>query len=203
MVQRRACVQPHAIILNFRTAQTLIIFNRMRCVMTMAAFALMTSVGFAQESFKARPSPVAIAAMRYKESYVKIVYSQPQKRNREIFGVLVPFGQVWRLGANEATEITTTKDILINNVSIKPGTYSLFAIPNADRWTIIINKDVGLWGAYNYNPKSDLVRFDLPVKNNPTVAEAFTITFDQNNDLANLLISWDKTLIEIPVKFIN
>jgi hypothetical protein len=175
----------------------------MRTVVPAFLLLMLSSIGFAQETFKARPSPLAIAAMRYKDAYVKIVYSQPQKRNREIFGKLVPFGQVWRLGANEATEITITKDILINAILVKAGTYSLFAIPNADKWTLILNSDVGIWGAYNYNQKLDVLRFDLPVKASPTAVESFTMAFDQKNDLANLLITWDKLRLEIPFKFIN
>jgi hypothetical protein len=175
----------------------------MRKMLATAALVIIALATNAQENFKMRPSPLAIAAVRYKESYIKIVYSQPQKRNRALFGKLVPYGQVWRLGANEATEITMVKDIIVNNVPLKAGTYSMFAIPNEDKWTIIINRDVGLWGAYNYNNKSDVLRFDIPVKTTPSVSEAFTMMFDQNNELANLLITWDNVLVEIPVKFSN
>jgi hypothetical protein len=175
----------------------------MRSVVSALLIFVVSSVGFAQENFKTRPSPLAIASMRHKDTYVKIVYSQPQKRGREIFGKLVPFGQVWRLGANEATEITTTKDIIINSVLVKAGTYSLFAIPNQDKWTLIINSDVGIWGSYNYSQKLDVVRFDIPVKQNTAVVEAFTMAFEQKNELANLLITWDKLRLEIPFKFIN
>ncbi|HEY0656755.1 MAG TPA: DUF2911 domain-containing protein [Chryseosolibacter sp.] len=175
----------------------------MRTVVPAFFLLLLSSVCLAQENFKARPSPLAIASMRHKDAYVKIVYSQPQKRDREIFGKLVPFGQVWRLGANEATEITITKDMLINATLVKAGTYSLFAIPNSDKWTFIINSDLGIWGAYNYNSKLDVLRFDVPVKSTAAAVEAFTMAFDQKNELANLLITWDKTKIEIPFKFIN
>jgi hypothetical protein len=164
---------------------------------------LISHVASAQENFKTRPSPLALTSMRYKDAYVKIVYSQPQKRGREIFGKLIPYGQVWRLGANEATEITLTRDLLINATLLKAGTYSLFAIPNADKWTVIINKDVGIWGAYNYNQKLDVFRFDVPVTENNSSVEAFTMMFDQKNELANLLITWEKVKLEIPLKFIN
>lgn len=175
----------------------------MRTVVPAFILLFISFVGFAQENFKTRPSPLAIAAMRYKDAYVKIVYSQPQKRGREIFGQVVPYGQVWRLGANEATEITLTHDLLVNNVLLKAGTYSMFAIPYADRWTIIINKDVGIWGAYNYNMKLDVLRFDVPILQSPTSIEAFSMIFDQKNELANLLITWDRLKLEIPFKFIN
>jgi hypothetical protein len=157
----------------------------------------------AQETLKLRPSPLAISSVRYKDHYLKITYSQPQKRKRKIFGELVPFGQVWRTGANEATEITTTRDILIDSTLLKAGTYSLFTIPERDKWTIIINSDVGLWGAYNYNPQKDLWRFDVPVQSSDETYEPFTIILDHRNELADLLIVWDDTKVSIPIRFVN
>jgi hypothetical protein len=158
---------------------------------------------FGQEPVKPRPSPIAIIAIRYKDAYIKITYSQPQKRDREIFGKLVPYDQVWRTGANEATEITTTKNIQINGTLLKAGTYSLFTIPQKDKWTVVINSEVGLWGAYNYNSKLDVMRFDVPVTTTDTVYESFTMQFDHRNEVADLLLYWDKTKISIPIKFIN
>jgi hypothetical protein len=157
----------------------------------------------AQEALKPRPSPMAVIAMKYKDCYVKVVYSQPQKRGREIFGGIVPFGEVWRTGANEATEITITKDILFNSTLIKAGTYSLFTIPDRVKWTIILNSETGLWGSYNYNSRLDVVRFDVPVQNLDTPYEPFTMMFEQVNDKASLILMWDKTKVAIPIKFTN
>jgi|SRR5687767_12103417 len=157
----------------------------------------------AQEAVKPRPSPLAVIAIRYKDDYLKITYSQPQKRGREIFGKLVPFDQVWRTGANEATEITTTKNIQINGTLLKAGTYSLFTIPQKEKWTIIINSELGLWGAYNYNSKLDVMRFDVPVTTTDSIYESFTMQFDHRNEVADLLLYWDKTKISIPIKFVN
>lgn len=157
----------------------------------------------AQETFKTRSSPLALTNMRYRDAYVKITYSQPQKRGRETFGKLVPYGEVWRTGANEATEITLTRDVIVNNEVLKTGTYSIFTIPQKDRWTIIINADVGLWGSYNYNEKLDVMRFEVPVQQNNVFFEAFTMLFDQKNDLADLLIMWDEVKLSVPFKFIN
>jgi len=172
------------------------------CFLLIAGTFLQTDSN-AQEPLKPRPSPLAIAAARYKETYLKITYSQPHKNGREIFGKLVPYGKIWRLGANEATEITITKDIVLNGILLKAGTYSVFAIPNTDKWTIIINSDVGLWGSYNYNNAKDIYRFDIPVQQNDVVYEPFTIKIDTRNDLADLLIYWDKIKISIPIKFLN
>jgi len=157
----------------------------------------------AQEILKPRPSPLAIAAVRYKDHYVKITYSQPQRKNRKIFGELVPFGKVWRTGANEATELTTTRDIQINGQPLRSGTYSIFTIPEPDRWTIIINSDVGLWGAYNYNAAKDVYRFQVPTQRADKTYDVFTISFNNRNDVADLVIAWDNTLVTLPLKFTN
>ena len=164
--------------------------------------ALVTSTS-AQEAVQPRPSPLAVTAIRYKDAYLKITYSQPQKRGREIFGKLVPYGEVWRTGANEATELLTTKNIQINGTLLKAGVYSLFTIPQKDKWTIIINSEVGLWGAYNYNSKLDVMRFEIPVMPTDVVYESFTVKLDNRNEVADLLLYWDKIKISIPVKFIN
>ncbi|UII25460.1 DUF2911 domain-containing protein [Fulvivirga maritima] len=161
---------------------------------------------FAQEAITPRPSPTAIITMKYEDTYVKVTYSQPHKRNRTIFGTLVPYGQVWRTGANEATEITLTGDLLINETdTLKAGTYSIFTIPSSDKWTIIINGELGQWGAYNYNPQADVLRFEVPTLNvKPGVTwEPFTMAFEQSNEKAKLAMMWDKTKVEIPITFID
>ncbi|MGC1240195.1 MAG: DUF2911 domain-containing protein [Chryseosolibacter sp.] len=173
-----------------------------RIIVFVSLFLLVNSLQ-AQELLKLRPSPLAISSIRYKDNYIKITYSQPQKKNREIFGQLVPYGKVWRTGANEATEITTTTPIQIDSFNLQAGTYSLFSIPEKDKWTIIINTDVGLWGAYNYNPKKDVWRFEVPVQSTDKLYEPFTITFDHRNEVADLLILWDRTKVSLPIRFLN
>jgi hypothetical protein len=170
------------------------------------SFVLLTApfIALTQETDKTRTSPLAIASMRYKDAYVKITYSQPQKKGRDIFGKLVPYGQVWRTGANEATEITVTKNVQLNGTLLKAGTYSIFSIPEKEKWTIIINSELGLWGSYNYNYKLDQMRFDVPVQAlSGESFEQFTIQFDQRNEVADLMIVWDRVKVSIPFKFIN
>lgn len=167
-------------------------------------FLAFTFNALAQNALEPRPSPMASIAMRYKDSYIRITYSQPHKHGREIFGKLVPYGKVWRTGANEATELTTTRNIQVNGTLLKAGTYSVFTIPNKDKWTIILNSENGLWGDYNYNSKLDVMRFDVPVQTiDDVIYEPFTLQFDQRNDVASLLMMWDRTKVSIPVKFIN
>ncbi len=169
------------------------------------AFLIITCVAaYGQESFKSRPSPVAIATARYKDSYVKIVYGQPQKRGRLIFGGLVPFGQIWRTGANEATELTATRDIRINGFDLKAGTYTLFTIPGPDQWTIIVNSELGQWGSYNHNPKLDILRFDVPVHSlGDAEYEALTIWTESKLDQAEVHIAWERTSVTLQVQFIE
>lgn len=151
---------------------------------------------------EARISPVALATVSYKDTYVKITYGQPSKRNRDIFGGLVPYHEVWRTGANEATEITITKDLNILGKPVVAGTYSLFTIPNPDEWIIILNKDVGLWGSYNYNSRQDYYRWSVPVKKlEEKMYERFTISFNEHNNQADLNICWDDICVAISVQF--
>ena len=150
-----------------------------------------------------RTSPKAEVSGNVGGAKVDIVYCRPSADKRKIMGELVPYGKIWRTGANEATEITTKKDILVNNILLKAGTYSLFTIPEKDKWTIVINTDVGMWGAYNYNPKKDLWRFEVPSQTTDKIYEAFTISFDHRNEVADLLIMWDNVKVSIPFKFPN
>lgn len=154
-----------------------------------------------QEAVKPRPSPLSMVTARYKDTYLKIVYSQPHKKERELFGKLVPYGEVWRTGANEATELTITRDIKMNGFTLAAGTYSLFTIPNESKWTIIINSDLGQWGSYNYNSKNDVLRFDVPLQKQELSYEPFTITIDQKNEKAELFLLWDTLKISIPIQF--
>lgn len=173
-------------------------------LLIVSVFMLYSFYSVAQDALPERPSPLAIVRLRYKDAYLKITYSQPHKKNREIFGSLVPYGQVWRLGANEATEITITRDVSVNNQILKAGTYTLLAIPEKDKWTIIINAEPGLWGSYNYNSKLDVMRFEVPVEGTAgTVFEPFTIKADQSNAAVAISMMWDKVKVTVPLKFLN
>ena len=176
----------------------------MRNVFFLLLFYSLTYTAFAQEEVKPRPSPNAIVTMKYEDTYIKVTYCQPHMRGRNVFGELVPYGEVWRTGANEATEITLTNNILLNGNELKAGTYSIFTIPYKDKWTIIINKGLGMWGAYNYTPDQDVMRFDVEVEKLENISwEAFTISFEQNSAAADLTLVWDKIKVNIPIKFLE
>lgn len=132
---------------------------------------------------------------------VKVVYSRPGRKGRDIFGVLEQYGKVWRLGANEATEIKFFKNVVIGGKKIKKGSYSLFAIPEKNKWTMILNKQTDRWGAYTYNEAQDVVRVEVPVKKMEKPVETLSMTFNPQPEGANLVIAWDKTVVELPVIF--
>lgn len=152
-----------------------------------------------------RKSPIAIANTTHESSntYIKIVYGQPYKNDREIFGELVPYNEVWRTGANEATELTTTQEITFAGKSLDAGTYTLFSIPQeGDSWTIILNSQLGQWGAFDYESEHDVFRVEVPADSTEKVIEAFTIRFtDIVNDSTNIIMEWDQTRVHIPISF--
>ena len=133
---------------------------------------------------------------------VRVTYSRPAKKEREIFGKLIPYNEVWRTGANESTEIKFYKDVTIQGKKVKAGTYSLFTIPNANEWTIIINSDVDFWGAYSYNQANDILRVTVPVENSVEVIENFSIQLSKMSDSeAVIRLAWDTTLVESSIAF--
>jgi hypothetical protein len=171
-------------------------------IFTLALLVECSLPSLAQTALTPRPSPLAVVTARYKETYLKITYCQPSKKGRQIFGSLVPYGEVWRLGANETTEITITKDIVFNGTNLKAGTYSLLAIPEKDHWTIIVNSDVGQWGSYTYTEKLDVMRFSVPVENlTEVIYEPFTIFLDQKNEKAVINLYWDNVKVSFPIQF--
>ncbi|HVT84746.1 MAG TPA: DUF2911 domain-containing protein [Chitinophagaceae bacterium] len=131
----------------------------------------------------------------------RIIYSRPQKSGRTIFGELVEYGKVWRMGANEATELELFKHARIGDKKIPKGRYTLYAIPYENKWTIIINKETDIWGAFKYDPKKDLVRLDVPVEKNNETTEALAMTFEKRPDGANLIIAWDNVRVALPIIF--
>lgn len=129
----------------------------------------------------------------------RVVYSRPQKDNRVIFGDLVEYNKVWRLGANEATEIEFYRDVKIKDKKLPKGRYTLYAIPTADKWTLIFNKDTDIWGAFKYDEKKDVLRVDVPVQKTLETIEAFSMQFDKTATGINLVIGWDDVLVTLPV----
>lgn len=127
----------------------------------------------------------------------KVIYSRPQLKGRAL-SELTPAGKVWRTGANEATEITFFKDVNLGKTKVKAGTYSLYTIPGEKEWTIILNKDINIWGAYSYKEANDVARLVVPATQAEESLEAFSMVFTKADNGMILNLGWDKTRIAIP-----
>ncbi len=168
-----------------------------------AIFFSILHCGYGQEEIKPRLSPLEIVTVKYESTYVKVTYGRPHKKGRDVFGDLVPYSEIWRTGANEATEITVTKDVMINKRRLKAGTYTIFTIPQKDKWKVIFNSDLGQWGSYNYNPAKNVLEIDAPVSELDITYEPFTIELQLEKNEAQLLMMWDKTQASFTIGFLD
>ena len=130
----------------------------------------------------------------------RVVYSRPQKAGRQIFGGIVSYGQIWRLGANEVTEIEFFKNAKIDGKPVQKGRYSIYAICSETKWTIVLNKERDVWGLY-YNSNKDVLRTDVSVQTNDKTIEAFTMYFEDVSGGTNLIVMWDTVKVSVPIKF--
>jgi hypothetical protein len=152
-----------------------------------------------------RLSPAASAECKFSDgSTIKVDYSSPRVRGRKIFGTesekaLVPYGQVWRTGANEATKFVTDTTVKIGGKSLPAGSYTIFTVPNADKWTLIVNKKTAEWGIpYKYEA-DELGRFDMHVSKTSAPVENFTIAFDQGGSKCSMHLEWENTRASIDI----
>ncbi len=129
----------------------------------------------------------------------RVIYSRPQKNGRSIFGELLEYGKVWRLGANEATEIEFYQNVKINGTKVKKGRYTMYCIPYTDKWTLIINKENDTWGSFKYDQKKDLLRVDVPVQKQTELNDAFAMIFEKATTGFNLIIAWDDLKVTLPI----
>jgi len=166
----------------------------MRKVAILTLCTLFAAAAAVAEETKKPLSPASKAETTLNGKKVTIEYSAPSKRDRVIFGELVPYGKVWRTGANAASTLTTETMLMIGSVHVAPGKYTLFTIPGEKEWTLIVNKQTGQWGT-NYDEKQDVGRTKMSVSASDTPVETFTIAFDK----ASLVLSWDKTRATAPV----
>jgi len=154
----------------------------------------------AQQDKSKRPSPPGTAEVTLKEKKVTIDYSRPSLRGRKaVGGDLVPYGKVWRLGANESTTFVTTADLNVGGTTVPAGAYTIFAIPDKDKWTLIISKKTGEWGTQYPGLSEDLARIDMKVSQLPSPVENFTISFDKSGMGGTLNVDWETTRASVPV----
>ena len=159
------------------------------------------SLGAQQQDKSKRPSPPGTAEVTFADGKkVTINYSRPSAKGRKIFGELVPFDQVWRTGANEATSLKTDVDLDIGGTTVPAGSYTLYTLPSASSWKLIINKQIGQWGTV-YQQDQDLARVDMNVTSLSQPVEQFTIGLDKKGgDAAQLNLQWEKTQASVEVK---
>ncbi|MGO9127803.1 MAG: DUF2911 domain-containing protein [Terriglobales bacterium] len=146
---------------------------------------------------KQRPSPAEQAQCKFSDGKtITVDYSSPRMKGRKIFGDLVPYGEVWRTGANDATTFVTTANVTVGGKSVPAGSYTIFTVPNQGNWTLIVNKKTGEWGIpYKYEG-DELVRVDMKVSQTPSPVENFTIAFDQ---ACTLTLSWENTQASVKI----
>jgi len=158
---------------------------------------LFVGISFAQQE-KIRVSPKASVMQVVGFTEVKIDYSRPGVKGRNIWGELVPYNKVWRAGANEATIISFSSDVMIEGKKLSAGKYSFFTIPNKDEWTLIFNKVAEQWGAFEYNETEDALRITVKSKSNG-FQEWLTFSFTKVDDKSAIVnLEWEK--LKVPFK---
>lgn len=163
---------------------------------------------FVEDIFSKRLSPKDVVKFELNDTKLQVLYNRPFKRNREIFGALVPYNEIWRTGANEATTFTTNKDLTIEGIYMPKGEYTLWTVPHDTAWNVIFNTKQYPWGVDEQMRPMRESQFDLmdisePVHHLDKPVEQFTIAFDNTTDNLKMTLVWDKTKIEIPLEVVK
>ena len=166
---------------------------KIRIALVVLLLPVFTLFACAQDPSK-RPSPAAQAQCKFSDGKtVKTDYSSPRMKGRKIYGGLVPYGEVWRTGANDATTLVTDTNLSVGGKDVPAGSYTLFTVPNADKWVLVISKKTGEWGVPYPGEGDDLLRTDMTVSQLPAPVENLTIGYDQTGSTCALHVDWDKT----------
>ncbi len=153
-----------------------------------------------QQDKSKRPSPPASTSCDLGGGKtITVDYSSPRAKGRKVFGGLVPYGEVWRAGANEATTFVTTADVSVGGKTVPGGNYTLFSVPGQDKWTLVISKKTGEWGVPYPGPDSDFARVDMKVSQLPALLENFTIAFDKTGGGCTLRMEWETTRASVDI----
>ncbi|HKM81962.1 MAG TPA: DUF2911 domain-containing protein [Candidatus Acidoferrum sp.] len=162
--------------------------------------ALCSTVLLAQQDKAKRPSPPATATFDLGGGKsITIDYSSPRVKGRKIYGGLVPFGQVWRTGANESTTFVTNADLVVGGTVVPAGSYTLFTIPDQDKWKLVLSKKTGEWGTQYPGAENDLARIDMKASALPAAVENFTIAFEKAGMGVTLNIDWETTRASVAI----
>lgn len=191
--------------------------NMKKLILLSAVCLLVSGEIFAQEFPKMDGSPMDAAYFPTRAAFrgfakteeekkagtpkIKVVYSRPQKKGRTIFGELQKYGEMWRVGANESTEITFFSDATVGGTTLKAGRYTLYAIPNESEWEVFISSDLDGWGHYGFmKDESTLASVKVPTEKTEATVEALGILFEASDSGANMIIGWDDTMVKVPIE---
>lgn len=165
------------------------------------AFLLYSFVSFAQQIQMPQASPSSEIAQKVGLTDVTVAYSRPSTKGRKIFGELVPYGQVWRTGANGATVISFSTDVIIDSKPIPAGEYALYAIPDKSEWTMILSNNIKLWGSIGYEPSEDIIRFKAKPVKLKNKNETFEISFANMTDTgSDISLKWENTRVDFRIE---
>ncbi len=181
--------------------------KRILILLFIVAVGLFLYSTFVENIFAERLSPKDSARIELNDLELEVFYNRPSKREREIFGALVPFDKVWRTGANEATTFSTNKDLMIEGIFLPKGKYTIWTVPMAHTWKVMFNSKQYEWGVDEnmepmWNPNYDVVEIIVPTVTMDTVVEKFTIAFDNTTGNLKLTMAWDNTKIEVPLEVV-
>ncbi|MBT8323851.1 MAG: DUF2911 domain-containing protein [Winogradskyella sp.] len=184
------------------------LLKRLLILLAIIATALLIYSAFVENTFSKRLSPKEKVTYQLNDVELEVVYNRPSKRDRDIFGALVPFNKVWRTGANEATTFETNTDLMADGMFLPKGTYTIWTVPKETQWTVMFNSKQYDWGVDDelnplWDPNYDILELETEVVTLDEVIEKFTILFEKNNDQLQLTMSWDKTKIAVPLDIMN
>jgi len=179
--------------------------KRLLIFLFIIALGLFLYSAFVENIFSSRLSPKDTTELTLNDLTLEVEYNRPSKRDRDIFGALVPYNEVWRTGANEATTFYTSKDLMINGLPLPKGKYTLWTVPMKSAWKVMFNSKQYKWGVNEkmepmWDPNYDVVEVEVPVKDIDQTVEKFTIGFENTTEPLKLVMAWDTTKIEVPLK---
>lgn len=179
--------------------------KRILIVLSIIALGLLLYSVFVENIFAPRLSPKDTAKITLNDLNLKVEYNRPSKRERDIFGALVPYNEVWRTGANEATTFETNQDLMIDGILLKEGKYTLWTVPMENSWKVMFNTKQYEWGVNEkmepmWDPNYDAIEIEVKKQDLDEIVEKFTIAFDNKTGNLKLTMAWDQTLIEIPMQ---
>ena len=179
--------------------------KRLLVLLAMIALGLFLYSYFVEDIFSPRLSPKDTAGIVLNDLKLEVNYNRPSKRDRDIFGALVPYNKVWRTGANEATTFSTNKPLLVDGMQLPKGDYTLWTVPMDSIWKVMFNSKEYPWGVNEKNepmwdPNYDVINITVPTETLDTVVEEFTIAFDNTTGKLKLTMAWDQTKIAIPIE---